>query len=175
MRRITSIGLALILGSLIVAPIVRAGGDDDEEEANPAALAKALAGVSVTLDQGLTAAEAKGKPISAKFELEDGKLQLSVYTEKNGKFSEVIVDHKTGKLAKSEAITESEDLTAAKEQSAAMVMAKSALKDAMKRAVAANPGYRAVSVEAKAKGGAPVAEVGLLKGDEWKTVTEKLN
>jgi uncharacterized membrane protein YkoI len=175
MRRITSIGMALVLGSLIVAPIVRAGGDDDDDEANPAALAKALAGVSVTLDQGLIAAESKGKPISAKFELEEGKLQLSVYTEKGGKFSEVIVDDKTGKVAKSEVITEGEDLTAAKAQSAAMSMAKTALRDAMKRAAAANPGYRAVSVEAKSKDGAAVAEVGLLKGDDWKTVIEKLN
>ncbi len=174
MRRITSLGLALALGSILVAPVVRAG-DDDDDEANPAALAKALAGVSVTLEQGLAAAEAKGKPLSAKFELEDGKLQLSVYTEKEGKFSEVIVDHKSGKLGKSEPITESEDLTSAKAQSAAMALAKSALKDALKRAVSANAGYRPVSVEAKMKDGAPVAEVSLLKGDEWKTVTEKLN
>ena len=36
---------------------------------------------------------------------------------KGGKFSEVIVDHDTGKVAKTEAITGGEDLAAAKEQS----------------------------------------------------------
>lgn len=39
------------------------------------------------------ASESEGQPISGKFEVEDGKLQLAVYTAKDGKFFEVIVDH----------------------------------------------------------------------------------
>src|SRR6516165_10783286 len=70
------------------------------EERNDPALIKSMADVKVTLQEGLTAAAQQGKPISAKFELEDGKLQLSVYTENAGKFSEVIVDYTTGKVAK---------------------------------------------------------------------------
>ena len=57
-----------------------------------AALIKALGSAKVSLQQGLTASQKEGQPISAKFELEDGKLQLSVYTAKDGKYSEVIVD-----------------------------------------------------------------------------------
>jgi hypothetical protein len=65
-------------------------------EQDDAALIKAMSGAKVTLQQGLTASEHEGRPISGKFEMEDGKLQLSIYTEKNGKFFEVIVDHMTG-------------------------------------------------------------------------------
>jgi hypothetical protein len=55
--------------------------------------------------------KAQGTAISAKFELDDQKqLQLSVYTMKGNAFSEVVVDHKTGKIAKTEPITEGEDL-----------------------------------------------------------------
>jgi hypothetical protein len=52
-------------------------------------------------------AEAQGTAISAKFELDDQKqLQLSVYTMKGNAFSEVVVDQKTGKIVKTEPITE---------------------------------------------------------------------
>src|SRR5260221_172799 len=67
-----------------------------EGEMNPAALAKALPQATVTLDQALKASERQGQPISAKYEIEDGALQLSVYTIKDTAFSEVIVDHKAG-------------------------------------------------------------------------------
>src|SRR3989442_678652 len=63
-----------------------------------------------------------GQPAWAqKDEVENGKLQLSVYTKEGSGFSEVIVDHTTGKVAKTEAITSGDDLTAAKAQSEAMV------------------------------------------------------
>jgi hypothetical protein len=76
---------------------------------------------------GLAASAKEGKPISAKYEVEHDQLQLSVYTMKGNGFSEVIVDHKTGKVAKAEPITGGEDLTAAKAQSEAMAKAKRSL------------------------------------------------
>src|SRR5262245_26148212 len=79
--------------------------ESGEAAKNAPALAAALKEAKVTLVDGLKASEAKGTPISAKFEIEDGKLQLSVYTMKGDKFSEVVVDYKTGKIAKTEAIT----------------------------------------------------------------------
>src|ERR1700694_3185260 len=39
-----------------------------------------MKGAKVQLSQGLAASASKGTPISGKFEVEDGKLQLSVYT-----------------------------------------------------------------------------------------------
>ena len=145
-----------------------------QEHKDDPALVKALAGVKITLQQGLTAAEAEGQPISAQFEMEDGKLQLSIYTAKGGKFSEVIVDHTTGKITKSEAITEGDDLTASKSQSAAMAKARTSLKAAADKAVNASAGSRAVSVIPALKNGRAVASVVLLKGGELKPLEESL-
>jgi hypothetical protein len=89
----------------------------------------------VSLEKGIGASKASGTPISAKFEVEDGKLQLSVYTAKGDSFSEVVVDHKTGKVAKTEPITGGDDLTAAKSQNQAMSKAKTSLQDAVSKAV----------------------------------------
>jgi uncharacterized membrane protein YkoI len=94
---------------------------------------------------------------------------------KGDKFSEVIVDHKTGKIAKSEPITQGDDLTHAKDQSAAMAKAKRSLGAAASEAVKENKGYRVVSVFPTVKDGHPVADVTLVKGNEWKTVSEKLD
>ena len=66
------------------------------EDTDPAALAKALKDTTVTLQDGLKASEPEGKPISGKFEIDDGKLELSVYTMKNDDFAEVVVDPTTG-------------------------------------------------------------------------------
>jgi hypothetical protein len=58
--------------------------------------ALALPEATVSLEQGLTVSEREGKPVSGKFEIEDGMLQLSVYTARGGTFSEMILDHKSG-------------------------------------------------------------------------------
>src|SRR5215469_14475560 len=118
----------------------------DEDEASGAALAKYLPTAKVTLQQGLTAAESQGKPISGKFEVDDGHFQLSVYTVQDGKFSEVLVDHNTGKIAKTEAITDGDDYVDAKKQIEACSKSKKSLKAAVDRAEQASTGYRAVSV-----------------------------
>src|SRR2546425_6607543 len=124
----------------------------DKENAQ---LANALSSAKVTLEAGIMASEREGKPISAKFEVEEGKLQLSVYTMKGDKFSEVIVDHQTGRIAKAEPITGGEDLTAAKAQSEAMAKAKRSLDAAAAEAVKENKGVRAVSVMPAIKDGHP--------------------
>ena len=56
----------------------------------------AMGSTLVSLERGLSAAATAGKPMSAKFEAEEGKLELSVYVEKDGTFSEVAVDHVMG-------------------------------------------------------------------------------
>jgi hypothetical protein len=142
------------------------------EEQDDAALIKAMGGAKVTLQQGLTASEHEGRPISGKFEMEDGKLQLSIYTEKAGKFFEVIVDHVSGSVAKIEPITEGDDLADAKAQSAAMAKAKNDLKSATEKAAA---GGRAVAVTPELKNGRAVASVVVAKGGKLETVTEPLN
>lgn len=138
-------------------------------------LAKAVSAAKVSLEKGLLASATEGKPISAKFEVEEGKLQLSVYTMKGDKFYEVVVDHQTGKVGKTEPITEGEDFAAAKSQSEAMAKARLSLREAVSKAVAEHKSFLAVSVFAEIKDGHPVADVSLVKGGEWETVTEKLD
>ena len=172
MKRISIFALAVAFSWLLGAQLSWAQKSNDKEHAE---LAKAHKGVKTSLEKGLAASESQGKPISGKFEMEDGKLQLSVYTMKGDKFSEVIVDHKTGKVAKTEAITGGGDLTAAKAQSGAMAKAKLSLRAATENAVKANKGFLAVSAMPSLKEGHPVAEIALVKGDEFKTVSEKLD
>src|SRR5215510_3244367 len=156
MKKNTLFALAVTFVWLVGGSIVLAQKYDDKEHAE---LAKALKGVKTSLEAGLSASESQGKPISAKFEVEDGKLQLSVYTMKGDKFSEVIVDHMSGKVSKAEAITGGDDLEAAKSQAAAMAKAKKALRTAVDEAVKANQGYRAVSVVPSLRDGHATAEV----------------
>src|SRR5207237_7419448 len=88
MRRFAVSMLALVVAGTLATPAARA-----EEAKDQAALAKALAAAKVSLEKALSASQREGKPISGKFEIgDDGKLQLSVYTAKGDKFSEVIVD-----------------------------------------------------------------------------------
>src|ERR1051326_620750 len=61
------------------------------ESQDGAALLKALDGTHVTLEEGLKASEIAGRPISAKFEIEGGRLQLSVYTASNDGFREALI------------------------------------------------------------------------------------
>ncbi len=90
---------AVVVGLLMVWLVVNPGlWSQDKERAE---LAKAVTEANVSLDQGLSASAREGEPISAKFEIEDGKLQLSVYTAKGDTFSEVVVDHNTGKAVAS--------------------------------------------------------------------------
>ena len=145
------------------------------EEAEPAALAKALQNMTVTLQDGLKASEREGKPISGKFEIEDNALQLSVYTLKGDDFMEVVMDPKTGAIAKAEKITEAGDLKEAAEQKAAMAKSTTSLLDAADAAVKANPGFRAVGIYPQLQNGSPVAAVTLLQGMAFKKVTEKLD
>ena len=113
----TALTLEFLVAWMFTVPMGWAQKSDDAAHAE---LAKALRDAKISLQRGLTASTKEGKPISAKYEVEHGKLQLSVYTMKGEKFSEVIVDHKTGKVAKAEPITGGDDLTHAKEQAEAM-------------------------------------------------------
>src|SRR5258708_37045881 len=65
--------------------------DDDEGESQEALL-KLLDASQIDLQQGLAAGEQQGQPISAKFEAHGGKLQLSAYTVKEGKFFERLIN-----------------------------------------------------------------------------------
>ena len=139
-----------------------------------AALA-AMKTAKATLHRALTASKTHGTPISAKFEIEDGKLQFSIYTMKGNDFMEIVADAKTGTIARIEEITDAMDLNEATEQKAAVARAKVPLLTAAEAAVNTDAGSRAVSIVPKLKNGQATAEVTLLAGSTFKTVTVKLD
>jgi uncharacterized membrane protein YkoI len=145
-----------------------------EEQKNPA-LARALSEATVSLEEGLKAGEREGKPLSAKYEIENGAFQLSVYVIKGNGFAEVIVDHKGGSIKKTQPITEADDLQQAKEHQQRLEHARIPLDRAVSDAVKDNSGYRAVEIEPTVdRAGKPVASVTLMKGDEVKKVVQPL-
>ena len=142
MPKIPTALLWVLTAALWTIPAVAAMSDKEKAE-----LAPVVAGAKVTLEQGLMTSKKNGKPVSAKFEIENGKPQLSIYTVKDGtKYSEVIIDDTSGEIAKAEPITGGDDLTAAKNQSGGLFRATRELREAVKEAKHDNPGYNAVSV-----------------------------
>jgi len=158
--------------SLLPLASASAAAAEGQEQAQ---LAKSVSGAKATLQKGLQSGASHGKPISAKFEVEDGKLQLSVYTLKGAAYSEVVIDPNSGKVLKTETITDKEDLENAAAQKAAMAKAKKTLLAAVDHALKANSGYRAISVIPEVKADHPVAAVTLMHGESVKTVTEPLD
>jgi hypothetical protein len=146
-----------------------------EEMKDRAELARHMASAKMTLEDGLKASEREGKPISAKFEVEDGKLQFSAYTMKGDSFTEVVANPESGAVEKAEPITDPEDLENARQQRDAVTKATTSLLAATEKAVKANAGFRAVSIFPALKAGHPVAEVTLARAQEVKTASEKLD
>jgi len=98
-----------------------------------------------------------------------------IYTMTSNDFMEVVVDPKTGAVAKAQEITDAIDLKEATEQKTAVAKAKVSLLAAANAAVNANAGSRAVSIVPELKNGQAIAEVTLLTGSSFKKVTEKLD
>jgi hypothetical protein len=155
----------MLVATLWVFPAVAAMSDKEKTD-----LAPIVSGAKVTLEQAMATSKKNGKPVSAKFEIENGKPQLSVYTIKEGsKYFEVIVDQTSGEIAKADPITGGDDLTEAKKQNDGMFRATRELREAVKEAKHDNPGYKAVSVSSEMKDNHSVATVLLVKDNDWKT------
>ena len=162
--------VSVLAVTLWAIPVGAAMSDKEKAE-----LAPVVANAKVTLEQGLATSKKNGKPVSAKFEIENGKPQLSIYTVRDGnKYFEVIVDHTSGEIAKVEPITGGDDLTAAKRQNDSLFRATRELREAVKEAKRDNPGYVAVSVWSEMKDNHSIATVTLVKDNDWKTVVNDL-
>ena len=168
-RSLKFIVLVAALG-LSGSGVLPAWAEDDDA----AVLATALKDTKYTLQDGLKASEREGQPISAQFEIDDGKLQLSIYTTKGDEFIEIVADPTSGAIMKSEKITDNDDLNDAAEQKAAMAKATVSLLAAADAAVKDNAGSRVVGIFPELTDGHAVAEVTLLQGTTAKKVTEKL-
>jgi hypothetical protein len=147
----------------------------DDEDASQEALIRLLDTAKINLQQGLAAGEQQGKPISAKFEVDGGKLQLSVYTAKEGKFFEVLINHVTGKVLRAEPITEGDDLTAATEQSAAVANAKTSLQAVVDKTMAQSANTRALSVVPSMRDGHPIASIDVLTYNQVRAIQQPLD
>jgi len=162
--------VSVLAVALWAIPVGAAMSDKEKAELSPV-----VANAKVTLEQGLATSKKNGKPVSAKFEIENGKPQLSIYTVRDGnKYFEVIVDHTSGEIAKVEPITGGDDLTAAKRQNDSLFRATRELREAVKEAKRDNPGYVAVSVWSEMKDSHSIATVTLVKDNDWKTVANDL-
>src|SRR5216684_2395084 len=153
----TVLGFVALLGLSDHSALFAGEGENESREA----LIKLLGDAKVSLQQGLAACEQEGQPISGKFEVDEGKLQLSVYTAKEGKFSEILVDYVTG--------------TVAKVESAVMSKSKISLKAAVDRAVAQSTKVRAVSAIPTLVYGRPVVTIVLLDDNQLSDVQRSLD
>jgi hypothetical protein len=151
-------------GTLLLTSVASAQGTKAQQE-----VANAMRGANHTaLADAMQTASASGKPISARYEFEDGKLKLSVFVEKAGAFSEVFLDHMTGKVATVDKITGGDDMKDAKAQSKAFAKATETLASAVGKVLAANPGYIAIDVTPVLEGKRIVAEITLMKDGKFK-------
>jgi hypothetical protein len=178
MRQSIGIG-AIIVSSLLATSAGLALAETSAVEGRES-LTRAMQGAWLPLEGGLVVGEREGTPLSAKYEIDDGAFQLSIYTSKNGSssgeaFMEVIVDYSAGMVLKAEPITDGGDLAAARAQKEAMDRAKRSLAEATAAVVKANAGYRAVSATPRLENGQPIIEVTLVRGDDWKVVNERLD
>jgi hypothetical protein len=177
----SSIPIAVVVSALLMASALAVPAETGSVNGR-SNLTRALQGASLPLESGLAVSAHEGTPLSAKYEIDDGAFQLSVYTSKTGPasadaFMEVVVDYSSGVVlkVKVETISNGGDLAAAQAQKAAMDRARRSLAEATADAVKANAGYRAVSAMPSLDNGHPVAEVTLVHGDDWKVVIEPLD
>src|SRR5262245_22857931 len=174
-----SITIAVVVSTLAMASALAVHGETGSVNGR-SNLTRALQGAWLPLEGGLAVSAREGTPLSAKYEIDDGVFQLSVYTSKTGPslgnaFMEVIVDYSSGVVLKVETISDGGDLAAAQAQKAAMDLARRSLTEVTADAVKANAGYRAVSAMPSLDNDRPVAEVILVRGDDWKVVFERLD
>jgi hypothetical protein len=178
MKRSAMLVVAVTSACLVAAPAAWAGPSWTRGTGAQIELARAVEHSKVSLQQGLAASEREGKPIWAEYALHDGQPQLYVRTVKGDQFEEVIVDRQTGQIARVEPIEGIKrvlDLEAAKSERAAMDMAKKSLQAAVDEAAHGDKRARAVKVVPTMRDGHPVADVTLARGDEFKTVSERLD
>jgi hypothetical protein len=162
-----SIVFLCLLGSAALA-------DDDDYDATK--LIRFFDAENMPLDQALRSSEQLGQPISAKYDVNKGVMQLSVSIRGGQGFADVIFDHKSGSITKTQAITDEENLNQAQAHAKAMAKANAPLVKAIEEALKANTGYQAVRVvPVLAAGVVPVAMVTLIKGRDTKDVFEQLN
>src|SRR3954454_6617041 len=146
------------------------------EDADQAALIKAISGAKITLLQGI-AQVTKGTevPTEAKYEMEDGKLMLSVYTSAKG-FDTAAEDNSFNEYGgeataaawapKKEVFTDLKHIARSAQYHTLLSMTKVTIPAIIQKAAAQGTVF---SVKEKIRNGRPVFEVMTAKGDTTKT------
>jgi hypothetical protein len=170
MKRNLMLAVAIALASL--GGSVTAWSDD----ADQSALIKAIGGAKVSLLQGI-AQVAKGTevPTEAKYEMEDGKLMLSVYTSAQG-FETAAEDNSFNEYGgeataatwdpKKEVFTDLKHIARSAQYHTLLSMTKMTLPTVIEKASAQGTVF---SVKEKIRNGRPVFEVMTAQGNNAKT------
>jgi len=178
-RSIMSKGLMLF----IAAVFAMVGGTLAwSEDADNAALIKALPSAKLTLVQGI-AQVAKGTevPIEAKYEMSDGKLMMSIYTSAKGfdtaaednSFNEYIGDVTTTTWTpKKEVFADLKHIARSAQYHALLSMTKVAIPAIIQKASAQGT---VLSVKEKIRSGKPVFEAMVVQGNTVKAIFYDLN
>jgi len=165
---------ATIVGAILFAAVCADGASGGEYWDNPDARDE-LMHTTISLEDGIEASTRHGTPISAKYEIDKGRLQLSVVTTGDDRFDdrfwEVIIDQRTGTVTQVGPLSGSEDRAAAPGWRRAMMKATRSLQNAIAEAVRVHSGYRAVSAKPSLTEERPMATVILFDGSDWKTVS----
>ncbi len=172
MTRIVACALLAGISLAVLSSTLPARSESTGERAAPA---RELQSAWLPLESAMVPSQSEGTPISAKYEIDDGTFQLSVYPMKAAGFSEVIVDYSAGTITKVETITDAGDLATARAQKDALAKAARTLGEATAEVVRQHSGYRAVNAVPSLDGEDPVVEVILFNGSDWKTVTGRLD
>jgi hypothetical protein len=147
------------------------------EDADQAALIKAISGAKITLLQGI-AQVAKGTevPTEAKYEMEDGKLMLSVYTSAKG-FDTAAEDNSFNEyggdataaawMPKKEVFTDLKHIARSAQYHTLLSMTKVGIPAIIQKASAQS---KVLSVKEKSHGGKPVFEVMVVEGSSIKPI-----
>jgi hypothetical protein len=163
---------AIAIGLATLGSSVAAWSDD----ADQAALIKAIGGAKVSLLQGI-AQVAKGTevPTEAKYEMEDGKLMLSVYTSAKG-FDTAAEDNSFNEYGgeataaawtpKKEVFTDLKHIARSAQYHTLLSMTKVTIPAIIQKAAAQGTVF---SVKEKIRDGRPVFEVMTARGDTAKT------
>ena len=166
----------LVISSIVIyllgSELVSAQNLDDKAKAE---LAKALPAAKISLGNALSVSDREGIPVSAGFEMDKGEPNLRVFVKKGERFLQVTVNSQNGAIEEVEPMTSAKDLNDSREQSQAVERATLSLLSATERAVKENAGYQAVGIIPHMRDGRPEADITLLRGQEFKEVTQLLD
>ena len=160
--------LAAVLLCLLALP----GAAFSEDEGN--ALAAHIDEARLGLTQGLKIARAKGRPLAARFTVEDDTLRLAVVIATARDTLQLVIDPVDGTLRKTDAVTDPVALKRMRAAATALTQSAVQLEEAIGAAEQANEDSRVVAMLPTLVKGKAVARATLLRGTELSTVETPL-